>query len=498
MNGVIYARYSCEKQTENSILGQVRECKLFAERNGINVIDVYKDEAISGRTATKRPAFMKMIHDASLKVFDCIIVWKGDRFSRSRADAAKYKSELKKLGVRVLSATEANVTGPEAILMDGINEAFAEYFSVELAAKVERGMTQNAIDGKFNGGRLPFGYKIENGKILIDECAGAIVRELFDLYTKGQYNLTEIVELFKNKGYTKNGESLKKSSIYRIIQNPRYYGHYEFKGTVNDNMFPAIVSKEIWDKARARAEATHGKAGKYKAKAPYLLTGKLICGECFTYMRGDSCYNKGGKQFFYYICPGKRHKNCSMESVPKDKLEDVVVDAIVDFIWNKEDIEFYISELAKVAKTSINCKADQIQGMLNETNKSIRNITKAIEQGADFELMIPRLNELKVIKDEQEQSLNRAKLEEGIFDEKSIRKFIESLRIKEYISLSEKKYLISTLVDSIYLFKDNSARIVFKFSGSNGEYIIRTGGVRLQTHSVHHSNITTPKNWTAS
>ena len=174
-----------------------------------------------------------------------------------------------------------------------------------------------------------------------------------------------------------------------------------------------------------------------------------------------------------------------MESVPKDKLEDVVVDAIIDFIWNKEDIEFYISELAKVAKTSINCKADQIQGMLNETNKSIRNITKAIEQGADFELMIPRLNELKVIKDEQEQSLNRAKLEEGIFDEKSIRKFIESLRLKEYISLPEKKYLISTLVDSIYLFKDNSARIVFKFSGSNGEYIIRTGGVRLQTHSVH-------------
>ena len=137
MNGVIYARYSCEKQTENSILGQVRECKLFAERNGINIIDVYKDEAISGRTATKRPAFMKMIHDAGLHIFDCIIVWKGDRFSRSRADAAKYKSELKKLGVKVLSATEANVTGPEAILMDGINEAFAEYFSVELAAKVE-------------------------------------------------------------------------------------------------------------------------------------------------------------------------------------------------------------------------------------------------------------------------------------------------------------------------------------------------------------------------
>ena len=485
MNGVIYARYSCEKQTENSILGQVRECKLFAERNGINIIDVYKDEAISGRTATKRPAFMKMIHDAGLHVFDCIIVWKGDRFSRSRADAAKYKSELKKLGVKVLSATEANVTGPEAILMDGINEAFAEYFSVELAAKVERGMTQNAIEGKFNGGRLPFGYKIENGKILIDEYEGPIVKELFELYSNGEYNLMEIMELFKNKGYTRNGESLKKAAIYRIIQNPRYYGHYEFKGTVNDNMFPAIVTKEIWDKARAIAEATHSKAGKYKAKATYLLTGKLICGECFTYMRGDSCYNKGGKQFYYYICPGKHQKGCSMESISKEKLENTVMDAVIDFLWDDEDVNFYIQELTKASKSVINSKADQIQALLNETNKSIRNITKAIEQGADFELMIPRLNELKKIKDEQEQSLSRAKLENSVFDEENIRKFLKSLKLRDYINVQDKKYLINTFIDSIYLNKDNSARIVFKFSGSDGQYIVRTGGVRLQTRSVH-------------
>ena len=102
MNGVIYARYSCDRQTENSILGQVRECTEFAKREGIDIINIYKDEAISGRTALKRPSFMKMIHDSSLHLFDCVIVWKGDRFSRSRADAAKYKNILKKNNVRVL------------------------------------------------------------------------------------------------------------------------------------------------------------------------------------------------------------------------------------------------------------------------------------------------------------------------------------------------------------------------------------------------------------
>ena len=371
MNGVIYARYSCEKQTENSILGQVRECKLFAERNGINVIDVYKDEAISGRTATKRPAFMKMIHDASLHVFDCIIVWKGDRFSRSRADAAKYKSELKKLGVRVLSATEANVTGPEAILMDGINEAFAEYFSVELAAKVERGMTQNAIDGKYNGGRPPLGYKVEKGKVLIDENTAPIVKELFELYGTGDYTLEEIYQSFIKKGYTNNGKPLKRSAFYRIILNERYYGHYEFKGTVNDNMFPPIVTKEQFEKVRAIAMKTHKNAQHYKAKAQYFLSGKLICGECFTYMRGNCCYSKSGKQHFYYICPGKQEKGCTQEIVNKEMLEDVVVDTIIDFLWNDNEIETYVKEVANLAKKTTNSAADNCQRLLNETNKSI-------------------------------------------------------------------------------------------------------------------------------
>ena len=174
-----------------------------------------------------------------------------------------------------------------------------------------------------------------------------------------------------------------------------------------------------------------------------------------------------------------------MESISKEKLENTVMDAVIDFLWDDEDINFYIQELTNASKSVINSKADQIQALLNETNKSIRNITKAIEQGADFELMIPRLNELKKIKDEQEQSLSRAKLENSVFDEENIRKFLKSLKLRDYINVQDKKYLINTFIDSIYLNKDNHARIVFKFAGSNGDYIVRTGGVRLQTRSVH-------------
>ena len=95
--GVIYARYSCEKQREESIIGQIRECEEFARSKGIEIVDIYKDEAMSATNAN-RPSFQRMILAARSRTFDCVIVWKGDRFSRNRADAARYKAELKKWG----------------------------------------------------------------------------------------------------------------------------------------------------------------------------------------------------------------------------------------------------------------------------------------------------------------------------------------------------------------------------------------------------------------
>ena len=484
MTGVIYARYSSEKQTENSIRGQVRECMLFAEKEGIEIINIYKDEAISGRTATKRPSFMKMISDAQMRLFDVVVVWKGDRFSRSRADAAKYKSELKKLGIRVLSATEANVTGPEAVLMDGINEAFAEYFSVELAAKVERGMTQNVIDGKYNGGKTTVGYNVVDGKVLIHERTGPIIKELFDLYVFEDKTIPEILQIFRSKGYTNNdGRPFSRTALFKCITNKRYYGHYEFKGTVNMNIFPPIVTKEVWDMARNKATLTHSKSISYKTKADYLLSGRLICGECNTYMSGKSCRSHTGKTHYYYMCLGKKTKGCSMDLVYKDEIEDSVIDAIVDFIWNKEDVEMYVKEYVKIARNSVNDAIVKLEKDLKETNEKIKNVQKAIELGANFDSLIPRYNELIEMRSEQEKELKKAKLESGAFEEDTIRRFISNLKLKQYLDADDRKYLINAFVDSIYLYKDRTMRILFNFTGSDGSYY-KT--VSMESREAHH------------
>lgn len=128
MTGVIYARYSSDNQREESIEGQLRECRAFAEKSGIEIVGTYIDRAFSART-DNRPDFQKMIKDSSGRKFEFVIVWKLDRFARDRYDSAHYKSILRKNGVKVLSATEKISDGSEGILMEAVLEGMAEYYS---------------------------------------------------------------------------------------------------------------------------------------------------------------------------------------------------------------------------------------------------------------------------------------------------------------------------------------------------------------------------------
>ena len=123
MKAVIYARYSSDNQTEASIEGQLRECMEFAERTGIDVIGNYIDRAFSAKS-DHRPEFQRMIKDSYKHAFDCVIVWKLDRFSRNRYDSAHYKTLLRKNGVKVISAMESISEGSEGILLESVLEGF--------------------------------------------------------------------------------------------------------------------------------------------------------------------------------------------------------------------------------------------------------------------------------------------------------------------------------------------------------------------------------------
>ena len=190
MKAIIYARYSSDSQREESIEGQLRECKTFAEKQGMTVLTSYIDRALSAKT-DNRPEFQRMIKDSGKKLFDVVIVWKLDRFARNRYDSAHYKAVLRKNGVKVVSATEPISQDSTGILLESLLEGYAEFYSAELAEKVKRGIMENALKCKWNGGGYPVGYYIDKERHLqIDSTTAPFVLEVFKRYATGDTILT--------------------------------------------------------------------------------------------------------------------------------------------------------------------------------------------------------------------------------------------------------------------------------------------------------------------
>lgn len=145
MKAVIYARYSSDNQREESIEGQIRECTAFAEKNGMTILKHYIDRAYSAKT-DDRPQFQQMIKDSDKHLFDVILVWKLDRFARNRYDSARYKNQLKKNGVKVVSATELISEGSEGVLLESILEGMLASRIVAMASGGKRLRNSTMVD----------------------------------------------------------------------------------------------------------------------------------------------------------------------------------------------------------------------------------------------------------------------------------------------------------------------------------------------------------------
>ena len=273
---VVYARYSCDNQTEQSIEGQLRVCEDFAQRNNILILNTYIDRAMTG-TNDLRPDFQRMLKDSNKKEWDYVLVYKLDRFSRNKYESVMHKRTLKENGVKVLSAMENIPDTPEGIILESLLEGMAEYYSAELAQKVKRGMKETRLKGNFIGGNIIYGYKVENHKLIIDEEKAEVVRFIYEQYSLGTYVKDIIAELNSKRIFNK-GKPFARNTIYNILKNEKYSGIYRFKDEIFENMYPAIVPNEIYSKVRNKIDLN--KYGKRSVELVYLLRHKLKCGYC--------------------------------------------------------------------------------------------------------------------------------------------------------------------------------------------------------------------------
>ena len=148
---VIYARYSSDNQTEQSIEGQLRVCQEYAKNNDILLLDTYIDRAMTG-TNDNRADFQRMLKDSARNHWDYVLVYKIDRFSRNKYEMAIHKKTLRDNGTRLLSATEYIPDSPEGIILESMLEGYAEYYSAELSQKIRRGMNESRQKAKIDQG----------------------------------------------------------------------------------------------------------------------------------------------------------------------------------------------------------------------------------------------------------------------------------------------------------------------------------------------------------
>lgn len=206
--GIIYARYSSERQTEQSIDGQLRICTEYAERNGIVIVDTYIDRATTG-TNDNRNAFQKMLKDSNKQAWDIVLVYKLDRFSRNKYEMAMHRKTLRDNGIKLVSAMENIPDTPEGIILESLLEGMAEYYSAELSQKVRRGMNESRQKGNFTGGFVLYGYKVENKKVLIDEDKAEVIRFIYNQYAAGVYVKDIIADLTARGNSIAENRSLK-------------------------------------------------------------------------------------------------------------------------------------------------------------------------------------------------------------------------------------------------------------------------------------------------
>ena len=233
-SAVIYARYSSNAQTEQSIEGQLTVCEKYARDNNLLIVNTYIDRAMTG-TNDNRAAFQQMLSDSKNAPWEIVLVYAIDRFGRNSTEVILNKKKLTDNGKILISATQRtseNIDGTknlDGILLENVYIGIAEYYSAEMSQKIRRGQDENRKKGLYCGGGVPYGYKVVDKKIVINEGEAEIVRYIFSQYAIGVY-VPQIIKSLTEKGVLYRGKPFNMNMLYNILRKEKYTGIYRHNG----------------------------------------------------------------------------------------------------------------------------------------------------------------------------------------------------------------------------------------------------------------------------
>ena len=498
-----YTRFSTDTQNQSSTIGQLRAIKKYCEKNNIELIDTYIDEAQSG-TNLNRKNFQKLMADAPTALWDTVVVYNMSRLSRSVKDTLLIKDEFKKMGKKILSVIENQDDTPEGDFFNLITYGMNELFVKQFKRDSWRGLLVNANECKVHGGIPPLGYTVgKDKKYIIDEEEAKIVRIIFKMTLEG-HSYRDIANYLNNNGFTNRG---KKFRVYftDTLRNEKYAGVYVWnlreskerlgkktnrKVKPDDEVIrieggmPQIIDKETFEKVQELMDA---RKRHYKPRGPkckYLLSKLLVCGKCGrAYCGGDTWSGSGQNYRRYYRCTNKM---CKSKEINMNNLDKYVKQLIEKMVLNSNSVDVYqefINSYQEVRKRHLDKKLRMIKMEKERLKEESVFLANQLQESLDEEYIeLTRLigknstertvlstEELKLQEELHTVSkLTKEKILKIIRNEK---KKIQTIGFKDIITNVIHKIemyddRIDFIIDLTYLFQiiDGNGRVMVKVS----------------------------------
>lgn len=290
------------------------------------------------------------------------------------------------------------------------------------------------------------------------------------MYSQG-YKAVAIADKFKECGCRrKNGKLVDQKYLYFILHNKRYTGVVEHQGELYDNIFPRIISDELWNKVNAINEENKLAPSRKKEIFDYILSGKLICGDCKHKMGGESGTSHTGAIHYYYICLSKRRKRakCNMGRVQKQFIEDTVINATVQMLSSVNNLKKIAQGIYNVHKreTADNTALKLIEKKRAEAVKAQNNIVKAIEQGIITETTKSRLTELENLISQYDVEICKEKTRSYTYlTADDIEMYLSKFVFDNTDDIKVRKLIVNAFIREVILYDDEIV-ITYNFTDS--------------------------------
>ena len=513
---VLYPRVSTEMQVDGfSLDGQKSNLRRFADREEMEIVNIYEDAGKSGKSIEGRPAFKQMLLDIENGLeIDYVLVYKLSRFGRNAADILNSLEHIQSFGVNLICIEEGiDSSQTSGKLLISVLSAVAEIERENIIEQTMNGRKEKARQGGWNGGFAPYGYFLKDKQLFIQENEADAVRIIFDKFANTNMGFTKIAKYLNLQGIEKisraNGSLTQWSThfVRMIIDNPVYCGKIAFgrrarekvKGTKNEykqtpqenyilaeGQHEAIISEELWNLAHEKRELTGVKSpSKIGRDRAHLLSGILKCPKCGgpMYTNKHAWTNKDGtyREIYYYVCSkarAERGKSCDYTAtLKKTDIEPLVIEAIRELIQNQDFAGEIKSRIGKEIDTStLNRELKNYESKLREIelNKTrLENEIDSLPEDTRFRErkihdMTLRLDGLYDIIVELEEKiedvlLRRKAVEQDAITLENIYTLLANFDIVfDKITDDEKKSLISSLIKEIEIFPRDEAELPLK------------------------------------